>query len=325
MSTFGKALAIVNVLAAIGFLVLASGNYAKRHSFDYSVQVNGFIIDGIALDDKEKDSEQQLLAKLITPQMSKDLGIVEKSQKEVVEKRRDKLLGAVSAAADKKAELLKILGPLARTYGERVQLAADNADDLTSKLNQAVNEALQGQMPGTFDAANASQKLANDQQRTVMAHFLFGTSMDGADFQTTIAAVGLTHYIRELDSQTLAIEGMTRVVEAGIASDRSTFASNHGAYIQDIIGLKERLDVQIEVLRRQENLLTQYQSLIAARQKDIEDLNKEIAAATATKVAALATQSQLEKAIHSAEVLINKTERDNQTREREIRSQELGR
>ncbi|HMF10828.1 MAG TPA: hypothetical protein VKE94_00940, partial [Gemmataceae bacterium] len=55
MSLLGKILAVVNVVAAIGFIYLAASDYGKRQQWSYAVYRHDLAIDGLPLDDKDTD------------------------------------------------------------------------------------------------------------------------------------------------------------------------------------------------------------------------------------------------------------------------------
>src|SRR5437660_1241166 len=55
MSLLGKILAVVNILAAIGFIYMAASDYGKRQQWSYAVYRHDLAIDGLPLDEKEMD------------------------------------------------------------------------------------------------------------------------------------------------------------------------------------------------------------------------------------------------------------------------------
>ncbi len=55
MSLLGKILALVNILAAVGFIYLAASDYGKRQQWSYAVYRHDLAINGLPLDEKEVD------------------------------------------------------------------------------------------------------------------------------------------------------------------------------------------------------------------------------------------------------------------------------
>jgi hypothetical protein len=57
MSLTGKIFAILNIVAAAAFLVVAGMDYSQRHRWAYSVYRHQLLVDGLPIDDAEKDAE----------------------------------------------------------------------------------------------------------------------------------------------------------------------------------------------------------------------------------------------------------------------------
>src|SRR5205823_5487821 len=92
MSTFGKALAIVNVLAAAAFIWLAIADYGKRQSMAFQVQQADFVLKGLPVDETEKTPEGDVQVELIGNRMAQQLfsgaGQPVKTQAAEVKKRQ---------------------------------------------------------------------------------------------------------------------------------------------------------------------------------------------------------------------------------------------
>src|SRR5439155_19580397 len=63
MSLLGKILALINVLAAVGFIYLAASDYGKRKQWSYAVFRHDLAINGLPLDDKQKDVDDVPIVK----------------------------------------------------------------------------------------------------------------------------------------------------------------------------------------------------------------------------------------------------------------------
>src|SRR5438132_10761359 len=114
MGTFAKVLAVVNVVAALGFVCLAATDYARRRSWEFTLLAQDFQYNGLAVDDKQKDAEGQSLKELAGKTMQQALGATVSTQIEEVDARHTAVLSAINGAADKKAEVVKFVLPLAR-------------------------------------------------------------------------------------------------------------------------------------------------------------------------------------------------------------------
>ena len=60
MSLFGKLLAILNVLVAIGFVALAVMDWQARHQWTHAVFLHERAIEGLPLDNTERDPDGKI-------------------------------------------------------------------------------------------------------------------------------------------------------------------------------------------------------------------------------------------------------------------------
>lgn len=133
MSLFGKLLAIFNVFAVLGALALMAMNYAKRQSWQYAVFRQELMINGLPLDDKEIDAQQEPIVEKIGPKTQQDLfkqaapTTPVSNQQAEVKRVQDILRGQIQSAGEKKKQiytLARILAPMAATFDERQRALA---------------------------------------------------------------------------------------------------------------------------------------------------------------------------------------------------------
>jgi hypothetical protein len=133
MSTFGKVLAILNVFAVVGVLVLMGMNYVKRQNWEYAVFRQELMIKGLPLNNKETDELQEVVVDKIGEKTKQELfrqtspptPVV--TQEAEVDRVKGELTNQVRNAGDTKkqiAELARILTPMADTIEQRHQLIA---------------------------------------------------------------------------------------------------------------------------------------------------------------------------------------------------------
>ena len=67
MGLLGKTLAILNVLAAVGFLVVAIMDYGKQRAWSTLTFQQDLLIHGLPLDEEEKDFTGEVISKKIGP------------------------------------------------------------------------------------------------------------------------------------------------------------------------------------------------------------------------------------------------------------------
>ena len=135
MSTLGKVLAVLNVLAAIGFLVVAGMDYNKRQSWAYSHFRHQLAVYGLPVD--RDDDTWRLPGRTISNDLSKrtldDLfspgGDAVQTQVEAVEHINSQILGGAADKADDQAKKIYFAGYLvplalwAERSGERAVVA----------------------------------------------------------------------------------------------------------------------------------------------------------------------------------------------------------
>src|SRR4051812_915078 len=118
MSLLGKVLALLNVVAAVGFFYLATADRAKRQSWAYAVYRHQLAIDGLPLESGETDpllnvSKADQIGEGTLRELNQTAGVgdLQRTQQDEVKKLYDRLKGEVSAAdgpAAKRNKLVEI-------------------------------------------------------------------------------------------------------------------------------------------------------------------------------------------------------------------------
>jgi hypothetical protein len=330
MTTFGKVLAILNVVGAVGFIWLAALEYGKHQAWAFQVQQGDFILQGLPVDETEKNADGDVVVNLIGNRMLQQLfsgaGQAVKTQAEEVKKRQSDVLNAVNAeqgAQAKKAKLEEIVLPLAGGAAERA--------NLREQIQKANEPELSPEGPflgpnslfaAAFNEANKTE-LSLEPRRNAIARFLFGTSSSQQDYQRTLVVVGLDHYSREVERQASALQSMLAETELVMAADRKDFEKNHRDLIEQIKAQAERVRGLQGDLERQNAQLQQYNVMINDRKGDGKDLRSQIQSTQDATKAALAKQSEFEKALFTAQKEVATTNAANQRLEEEIKAREL--
>jgi hypothetical protein len=145
MGLLGKLFAIFNVLAAIGFFVVATLDYGARQSWEMAVTQQDFVLNGIPVDEKQQDDEGQVLETVLGKGMADRLfagvGSPVTNQKAAVTQRytdRKTYILEPADEAERRKRLETVSLPLVRTWGDRDllrtsirNLAEDRAKILT--------------------------------------------------------------------------------------------------------------------------------------------------------------------------------------------------
>jgi hypothetical protein len=155
MSLFGKLLAILNVLVAIAFIVVALLDYGQRQAWSHAVFRDNLLLVGLPLDENETDVEGTKIINLLdketvaqvfsgagTPPQTTQLAEVKRVQGTVTTFVTTAPTAAEAAAL--RDELLKTLNEQSQRLGRHVT-QIDREIALENKKRQDVHDALEKQ------------------------------------------------------------------------------------------------------------------------------------------------------------------------------------
>lgn len=334
MSTLSKVLAVLNVLLAIAFLVVVGLDYASRKAWMFAVLEQDFILKGLPVDGTETDVEGRALVKLIPPgkrmqkQLSEYYSVSElpQTQQAEVKTRYDALRAEIDAAGEapaKKQILARALVPLARTWGQRVELQRKIRDSDVDALL-----ASDGPFEAAFDEPLRGKSVADlglEERREAIAHLLFNLS-DNPDAQRrALAVVGLGAYVHEVDAQAKDLQSMVPQIQHAMEADLAAFEVEHKDLVQQIVIAAERVRQLDDVLQKQTLLAQQHATLVAARKGDVQRVTAEIDEARKATDRALQGQSRLEEALFQADRASAVARERNEQLLRQIDALDLGR
>jgi hypothetical protein len=328
MGMFGKVLAILNLLAAIGFVALVTLDYSRRNSWSFVVLQADFIIKGLPVDDKEVDAENRPVVSLLVKEMEKALfasGSPVKTQVEEVRKRKQSVADTITGAGDEKAQLkmlADVIVPLARTQGEREDLQRRIA---AGKILDLMSES--GPFEDAFkDALHGKGGQSNwEGRRQAVAHVLVNLGDAGNNQERDLTVVGLEAYAREVSAQAQALREMLPVLQHSMAEERAAFEIKHRSLLQQVRALADRNRELDESLDKQTALRDEHREVVKKRQDEVTAVQAQIAAAQKATEESLAEQGRLEKELFDAQSLIGATGDTNLKLESQIRSRETGR
>ncbi len=159
MSLFGKILAFLNVLMAIGFVCVAALDYGKRQAWSHAVFQGELMIHGLPLDGQEVGPDGNPLTARLGEETQRKLferagGQPVTTQEAEVQRVEGRVGSAVGGAGDARSQagaLARILMPFAETNLERERLwacffwlgSAQNQKVLADRFQLAFNQAAQ--------------------------------------------------------------------------------------------------------------------------------------------------------------------------------------
>jgi hypothetical protein len=325
MSLLGKILALANILAAIGFIYLAASDYGKRQQWSYAVYRHDLALNGLPLDDGEKDVDGQPLVKNLTEAtktemfqgsgqpVSTQLAELQRVQGEV----RGKIDGepmtipnvfygnpptiTLETPAQKRAWFLL---PLARTLTER--------DALMTQLYSPKEETVTAEaFDKVFTDATAKQDAGD--KRQAIATLLFGLLsatppsegqqdvLDSPGYKRFVTVVGRQAAARAVDNQADALAQLALETDDALTKGRLAFAAAHGRLVSRLRELNDAMDREKTALESQQNQTARQQELVNERQRQVKDLEARLDAARKRTRTYLAEQQKLQQALLAEE------------------------
>ena len=158
MSLYGKILAVLNIFGAAAFVLVGFADFAKRESWAYTNYVHDVVVNGLPLDDAEKDNRENPVVGYLTEDTKKEwfgANVVSTQVAEV-----DRVKGLVNAKVDAWAadppsqtvELARILAPFAQHNDEREYLIALTTYLATKDGEARLNKRLHDAFPAAVQA-----------------------------------------------------------------------------------------------------------------------------------------------------------------------------
>jgi len=334
MSLFGKILAVLNVLVAIVFLVLAGMDYSKRQAWSHSHFRHQVAIHGLPLTDS--DETWRLPGRTIAGDLSKSSlkemfaesgGDEVKTQLDAVAAIRGLIEGGANAAADETAKKQFIAGylvPLAKTGEEREsyqQMMFDRAQPasaMQARLNELFDQAVSDRTAG-------GQARDLEARRRAIADLLYNVSPDLKWHQRVQAVVGLQQYVGAADRQAANLQQMATRLNAAIVDEQNAFVRQYRSLLPELQLASERVKDLDGKLKEQQDLLQKHTVLRNARQTEVADLQKKIQEAVATVATETGTLDRLQKQLFALQQQVATAQKNNQDLERRLRTQETGR
>jgi hypothetical protein len=321
MSIVGKILAVLNVLAAAGFVYLAASDWGKRENWTYTVYRFDLAMDGLPVDDTQGDPDGTPLVEKLGDKTLQELfkGVggspAGKTQLAEVKRVHDKLLQRFQAGDEKTRR--DMLLPLARSPGERETIQAAKADQLLNLFEEEFKKPFK--QP---HEEQPSQKNEPEARRQAIAHLLVNQDLAGSEFERVQVVIGFKAFAAELNSQAAAVRDISQTVAAAIYRDRSAFEKQYRYQIGELQGLAQHLADRAAELQKKNKLVADHEILVKARQTDITDLKDKLEQARQESQKVLKELGAEQKRLFDAQNSVAKALAENAQLERNLRSLE---
>jgi hypothetical protein len=332
MSALGKVLAILNVIVAFVFLLIAALDWGQRQSWAYAAYRGDLALDGLPLDNEELDLKGHKRVDRLTdktyasvmgePEAAKESK--EKTQLAYVENVKNALKAEVGNAGNddaKRAKLISILAPTATTLPEREALV-----DKINKESVPVLTGDQGPLASAFDAVvKPQQDVVPEQRRQTVAHLLFAVARTPAERQKVAAVVGQREYAGAVTRQAAALRAMIEELQATQDRDRARFVNEYQQRMAHLEALDRELKLREADLTSHKDFLAKHQTLWKARLADVHRLHEELDAARNQTAEALQALGQEQRELFDAQHKVGKYVEANEALEKELVRKEAAR
>jgi len=346
MSLLGKILAVVNVLAAIGFIYLAASDYGKRQQWSYAVFRHDLAINGLPVDEKEKDVDNRErvkdLSQATLAEMFQGVGNPVKTQVEEFRKVQGEIGNRITGdpmtvpnivygnpptitletPAQRRAWFLL---PFARSLTGGGDL---DRDTLLTQIYSPKEEKVNADV---FDKVFTDAQAKSDpgDKRQAIADLLFnfvepgeGDLFESPGYKRFVAVVGRKGAATAVDHQAAVLVQLARETDDVLAIGRSNFAAIHGKMVTRVRDLVEEVDRDKAMLDKQRNQTARQQELVSERDRQVKTLESNLATARKTTRSYLAEQLKMQEALLAAERKLRDANSENQKMEQQIRSLE---
>ena len=343
MSLFGKILAVFNVLAAIGFLVVAGLDYSQRSQWSYAHFRYQIALYGLPVgnDDNTWRLPGRSIASDLTPNTLNDLykglqgpfaGNIHKTQLDELNWLQSKIEVEVNQAPDidsRRAVLAKYLVPIQKTGEDReriiTQLRAAKDGAALEALSTTLKAAFADAASESTGAAGALQSKRDLQDRRRMIADLLYNIMPSNEWHARVqTVVGIEEYAAAADRQAARLGRMAQRLRDAIADERTKFVNAYETLLPELRNLSLDLKRYEDRLAEQKALLSRYTAMKNTRTGEVADLNQKITTATALAAKETADLQALQQRLFAVEQQLATAQAENQRLERDIRAQETG-
>jgi hypothetical protein len=341
MSSLGKILLFLNLVAAIAIFALIPMGYAKQRSWTYANYLWDLRLEGLPVDTDEKGPDGNPKVEKCTKGVVKDLGLDGsfQTQREFVDRAKNQLqtkIDNTEGGRTKEQNLARILLPFAKTYSEReaylLTIEGKKPADVTEETLLKELDRLFEETRGA-NRSVAARKLA-------IANLLFGLADILAEepgagegqgspdvfasnpYKQFLQVVGLSAAVRAVDAQSQQLDLLAHQANDLLDKERARYVDQHARLVYEAQALADILQREMETL---DNVSRETATAKAARDKrktEVDELKKEYDQLRKDVQDRLTEQAAREQEIFGRLKALRETSRRNQELEKEIRKLE---
>jgi hypothetical protein len=327
MSTLGKVLAVFNVLAAIGFLVVAAMDYYSRQSWAYSHFRHQLAVNGLPVD--AQDDSWRLPGRSISSAFGRDANKDlfppsggPTTQEDEVRGTQKAMSDGVNAAADinaKRAIIAEHLLPELQRAEERDEVIRE----LLALKDQAGVDNLVNRFNGIAERA-INPRSDREARRRAIADFLYNFEYSAERHARVEKVVGLEQYVGAAERQAVRLRDMIARDQRVMADEQTAFVSQYQGTLPELTVLGNQLQALQAKLIDQKDLVQKHTALRNARQADVNALNTQLAEAKKAVASERAALAAIQRDLFAVQQDVAEAQAKNQQLERDLRNKESG-
>jgi hypothetical protein len=341
MSLWGKIFAVLNIVAATVFILVAGIDWGQRQRWAYSVYRHDLLVEGLPIDAKEQDPDGTPRVDKLSPAtlnaiLPSSTGTQVTTQQDEVKRVRSLVEGKINdnnVPGTTGQKLSHYLIPLARSAHQRDLLTAYSRDK-NAVPNEEVTKQLQADFNHEFDGVNevgsdgAKHSLQQRKENAARLLFLLGEALhedQNADYFASPAykrfvnVVGLNGAARAADDESLLAQEMTNEAVSAHAAELGRAVTDLDEAVYRAQGYADAVERQEHFLKIKENEVSKAKSLVQARTEQVNALKDQLAGLQGKTAKSLADQAKAEQEVMDRLIELRDTGKKNQELEREIR------
>jgi hypothetical protein len=351
MSTFGKVVAVLNLLAAGAFLYLMASTLQRRQAWSYAIWRYDLAIDGLPVDREEPDDKgkprHENMPDTVVKEATGDETL--RTQEEILEKRKAEVLNRVEDQNIKGSKVDKIIDcllPLARTAQERDQLTTLKQNQANARYPELLArfdayfqaaKAMPNSQPRDREAKkryiallllNLMDVLPNEEEKQQQAEELKKKPEERADptaspaYRLVLNTVGLKNMAHALDDQAFNFLELDYQTTVARDQERLNFAQQLDALLDLLIRREHDLAERLTLLEGKKVQAGELEKRADAQEGNVKRVGGQLKDAQDRTAAELEKEARMLELLYQVRVRLRDANRVNQELERKIRELE---
>jgi hypothetical protein len=323
MAILGKVLAVFNVLAAIGFLVVAGMDYNKRQSWAFSHYMHQLAVNGLPLD--KDDDTGRLPGRTVAEQFGKDASKILFKDPNGPKTQVDEVNGTVAAfkaGVNNAADINTKRDAIARSLLPELG-SAEERDESIRELQALKDQAGVDALVARFDMIAArTTKGDRETRRRAIADFLYAFAYTDNRQQRVQSVIGLDQYVTAADRQAGRLRDMIARDRRTIAEHQAAFVAQYQSALPELTVLAEKLQALDAKLVEQKDLVQKHTALRNARKTEVMTLGNQLTEEKQKAAKELAALEAVQRELFAVQQDWAKAQARNQQLESELRAKE---